>query len=62
MIIRNGARKHVPNHTSDYVRELLNLPINRVKVNTSENEILIKNLIMVRDVIDEIWCDDDDEL
>lgn len=62
MIIRNGARKHVPDHTPDYVKELLNLPINRVKVNTSENEIPIKNIIMARDVIDEIWCDDDDKL
>ena len=24
--------------------------------------ILIKNLIMARDVIDEIWCEDDDTL
>lgn len=26
-----------------------------------ENGILIKNLIMARDVIDEIWCDEDAE-
>ena len=51
MIIRNGARRHVPTRMSDQMKELLNLPANLVAVNTT-----------TRDIIDEIWDDDDDTL